>query len=84
MLHNAYDDSCSLPNDDAVSQTKGTAMRSGCRRPVLIENPRQLAAFFARCVTAEATSSSDWVAKNGDSSLFKILQRMLPEVIDAI
>ena len=49
---------------------------------MLIDNPRQLAAFYAKSVTAEATSSSHWVAKNGDSSLFKILQRMLPEVRD--
>ena len=55
-------------------------MRVGSRRHVLIENPRQLAAEFARCVTSDASTTEHWVAKNGDNSLFKVLQRMLPEV----
>ena len=55
-------------------------MHKGSRRNDRIENPRQLAAAFACCVTAEANDSNECVAKNSDNSLFKVLQRMLPEV----
>jgi hypothetical protein len=61
-------------------QTKASSAPSGKRKHVLIENPRQLAAYFASCVTTESNSDTHWVAKNGENSLFKILQRMIPEV----
>ena len=50
------------------------------KTPKLIFNPRQLAAFFATCVTVDGKSNALWVAKNGESSLFNILQMMLPKV----
>ena len=53
-------------------------MKSG--RNGRIENPRQLAAEFACRVTAEANDGTEYVAKNSDHGLFKVLQRMLPEV----
>ena len=49
------------------------------RKP-LIENPRELAGDFACAVTEHSTNQMDWVARNGDESLFQTLQRIVPEV----
>lgn len=46
----------------------------------MIENSHDLAAVFAQTVTALSGSPHDWVARNGDNSLFSVLNRMLPEV----
>ena len=56
-----------------------SSIHSCKRKFVLIDNPRELAAYFA-CSVTKASTSNHWVAKNGESSLFKTLQRMLPEV----
>ncbi len=45
-----------------------------------IENPRQLAASFALAVTAQTAVGRGWIARNGDESLFRALQRILPQV----
>ena len=52
----------------------------GSGRTQRVENPRQFAAVFACRVTAEASGGAECVAKNSDHGLFKVLQRMLPEV----
>jgi hypothetical protein len=71
---------CCHTSFSITHQTKTSSAPSGKRKHVLIENPRQLAAYFASCVTTESDSDTHWVAKNGENSLFKILQRMIPEV----
>ena len=50
------------------------------RRPPLVENPKQLAAQFACAVTEASPNPTDWVARNGDQTIFRVLQKMLPEV----
>ena len=50
------------------------------RRPPLVENPKQLAAQFACAVTEPSPSPTDWVARNGEQTIFRTLQKMLPEV----
>jgi hypothetical protein len=49
------------------------------RGPV-IENPKELAADFACTVTEYSSNNTDWVARNGDESLFSTLKIILPEV----
>ena len=46
----------------------------------LIQYPRPFAVVFANSVTVPSSYSTDWVARKGPCSLFKILERMLPEV----
>ena len=48
------------------------------RKP-FIENPKELAGEFACAVTEHSTNHLDWVARNGDESLFHTLQRIVPE-----
>ncbi len=45
-----------------------------------IENPRQLSAAFAIAVTSKSDSPHCWVARNGEESIFRTLQRILPQV----
>jgi hypothetical protein len=51
--------------------------RSRCN--LAVDNSIQLAARFASMVTVPA-SENEWVARNGDESLFKVLRQLLPEV----
>ena len=44
------------------------------------ENPMHLAAEFACAVTAPSSRYVDWVAKNGDESLFQAFKGVMPEV----
>jgi hypothetical protein len=84
MLHlEPEPEACSSQSSSNFARQTETATskkRSRKRKSVLIDNPRQLAAHFASCVTTESKNSTHWVAKNGDNSLFKILVRMLPDV----
>jgi hypothetical protein len=45
-----------------------------------IENPKHFAASFACAVTVPSSSHTDWVARNGEESLFEALQIISPEV----
>ena len=63
-----------------VPTTTNLVMRPTRSRKPDIENPKDLAAEFACAVTEHSTNEADWVARNGDESLFQTLQRMLPEV----
>jgi len=45
-----------------------------------IEHPRKVAASFAIAVTARVAVGSGWIARNGEFSLFRTLQRILPRV----
>jgi hypothetical protein len=49
------------------------------RKPI-IENPKDLAAEFACAVTVYSANQSDWVARNGEESIYRTLRRVLPEV----
>ena len=44
------------------------------------ENPVHLAAAFACAVTVPTSNHMDWVARNGDESLFHAFNLVLPEV----
>eukprot|EP00291_Cryptomonas_curvata_P023007 CAMPEP_0172170972 /NCGR_PEP_ID=MMETSP1050-20130122/11626_1 /TAXON_ID=233186 /ORGANISM="Cryptomonas curvata, Strain CCAP979/52" /LENGTH=428 /DNA_ID=CAMNT_0012842337 /DNA_START=180 /DNA_END=1462 /DNA_ORIENTATION=- len=46
-----------------------------------IEHPRKVAASFAIAVTARVAVGSGWIARNGEFSLFRTLQRILPRII---
>jgi hypothetical protein len=46
----------------------------------LIDNPADLAIAFANVVTYESANADDWVARNGDRSIFSALRLVLPEV----
>ena len=43
-----------------------------------------LAAAFANLVTKPSDKASDWVARNGNESIFSVLWKLLPEVIHAL
>jgi hypothetical protein len=45
-----------------------------------VENPRNLAAAFAMAVTAQTPVGRGWIARNGKESLFRTLQRIMPQV----
>ena len=63
---------------DASAARRGDVKRSK-RECAVIDDPKQLAAMFASMVTVPA-SENEWIARNGDESLFKVLQQMMPEV----
>jgi hypothetical protein len=42
--------------------------------------PMELSKSFALAVTEETCQDHGWIAKNGEYSLFRTLQRMLPQV----
>ena len=44
------------------------------------ETPIRIAAAFACAVTAPSSKYVDWVAKNGDESLFQAFKGVMPEV----
>ena len=46
----------------------------------LIDNPAELAAAFANVVTTPSEMAHDWVARNGDKSIFTAFRIVLPEV----
>ena len=63
-----------LPPSRAL-KTKKTRTRTS-----IFENPKEVAAEFACAVTVPSSNQSDWVARNGNESLFRTLRRMIPEV----
>jgi hypothetical protein len=69
----------SFPAPFATSNNR-TVMRPMRSRKPIIENPKDLAADFACAVTEASSNQSDWVARNGEESLFSTLQRIIPEV----
>ena len=44
------------------------------------DSGRQFAMAFACAVTRASEKESDWIAKNGDESIFALLSRLVPEV----
>ena len=65
---------------DSLHSTPGSQQESKSSRGNRIENPRKLAAAFAIAVTVRDHSATSWVARNGEMSIFRILQRILPQV----
>jgi hypothetical protein len=53
---------------------------SKARQAARLQNPRELVARFALTVTERTPVGISWIAKNGDDSLFRIFQRMVPQV----
>ena len=47
---------------------------------VLVADPVELARAFANTVTIPSDSPNDFVARNGDQSIFSVLWSILPEV----
>jgi hypothetical protein len=45
-----------------------------------IENPRQLAVAFANSVTANTANGNGSIARMGEATLFRALQKILPQV----
>ena len=41
---------------------------------------RHLAAMLACAVTMNSNQESDWIAKNGQESLFSVIRKIVPEV----
>ena len=50
-------------------------------RRVLTQRPIELAVAFSTVVTVQSDNPGDWVARNGDESIFAILSKLLAEVI---
>ncbi len=64
--------------DEATAGAVEPVKRSR-RHRAIVDDPMQLAVMFASMVTTPA-SENEWIARNGDESLFKVLQKMMPEV----
>jgi hypothetical protein len=57
------------------------AVRAKCKRSQpSIDNPADIAVFFANVVTTPSDIPDDWVARNGDNSIFSAFRNVLPEV----
>jgi hypothetical protein len=65
---------------NARARVRGGASRQVRTRQPIIENPKDLAAEFACAVTVYSENQSDWVARNGNESIYRTLRRILPEV----
>jgi hypothetical protein len=50
-----------------------------CKYDPLIDEPAELAIAFANVVTIQS-GPDDWVARNGNKSIFAVLYMLLPEV----
>jgi hypothetical protein len=55
-------------------------------RPLYIDDPEQIAVFFANVVTTPSDTPNDSVARNGDNSIrvFSAFRSVLPEVITPV
>ncbi len=73
----------STQNNCETSETLQKPMRKFKRNPPrkhIIQNPAELAASFAKVVTTPSDMPDDWVARNGDKSIFSAFRNVLPEV----
>ncbi len=50
------------------------------KRTLIIDNPAEIAVLFANVVTTPSDMPDDWVARNGDKSIFSAFRSVLPEV----
>ena len=63
---------------DAVSSKR---VRKQCRSLGRVVDPKRLGAAFACAVTVPAPAGWGWVARNGEESIFSVLQRVVPQVL---
>ena len=49
-------------------------------QPSRFDDIRGLSSDFALAVTAQTAVSDSWIARNGNVSLFRTLQRIMPQV----
>ena len=68
-----------MPRRTEVNLVKAITRDSRSSKEKL-ENPIHLAAAFACAVTVPSSNHVDWVARNGEESLFHAINRVLPEV----
>ena len=75
---------CQLTCVTTLDINHNLSLLNGGLRPIrkraIIVNPKELAAEFANAVTEYSSNQMDWVARNGDESLFSTLTRIMPEV----
>ena len=68
---------------ESPAQEQENAAHKKCRRSsrtVVIENLAEFVVAFANVATAVSEKTDDWVARNGDKSIFSVLRTILPEV----
>ena len=69
--------------DDKKIEMQRTAVIKRKRskpKMVLIDNPVEIAVSFANVATTPSDMPNDWVARNGDKSIFSAFRNVLPEV----
>ncbi len=74
-------------NDGEESQPQrlaGSKCKRKQKRKDSIENPAELAVAFAKVVTVPSDVQDDWVARNGDKSIFSALRNILPELTSKV
>ncbi len=78
-----YDNSAS---DGQVQPQRKTTIKSdrSPTRKLYIDDPEQIAVFFANVVTTPSDMPKDFVARNGDNSIFSAFRSVLPEVITSV
>ena len=54
------------------------------QRTLRINNPAEIAVFFANVVTTPSDMPDDWVARNGNKSIFSAFRSVLPEVMNYV
>jgi hypothetical protein len=69
-----------MPHDKPQRKATIKCNRSPTRT-LIIDNPAEIAVFFANVVTTPSDVPDDWVARNGDKSIFSAFRSVLPEVI---
>jgi hypothetical protein len=83
MLACPQNDNNSAENEAKIKAQQKDSLK--CKRSpfskLFIHNPAEIAVFFADVVTTPSDLPNDWVARNGDISIFSAFQSVLPEVI---
>ncbi len=70
-------------NHGKTSETQRKPMRKFKRNPPrrhIIQNTAELASSFAKVAATPSEMAGDWVARNGDKSIFYAFHNVLPEV----
>jgi hypothetical protein len=64
-----------MQQEKAASKTNSNVSKAAS-----LEDPSELAISFANVVTQVSDYTDNWVARNGDKSIFSVLRLVLPEV----
>jgi hypothetical protein len=73
----------SHPNDwpyNPIMQSQGFISEEQNASSRRFNQPKELSAAFARCVTVPS-DDNDWVARNGKDSIFDLFQKVFPQVL---